>query len=201
MASRDEIGKAQNCPPEKETTCEADRIIETREEIEFLREQIESLQLELRCKEWEIQQLEQELEDTNRDLCEALKSQQETFAEAVELAKTLVERDLPPKQALADLLSVIFGLSVQPWQLLGARGAPVTLSPLSQTDRRDLVAEVDKFKANADKLKSGLFLLRERLVKLKHDCRQFNIKRHIPQPPASLDELGNAGENADKKGV
>ena len=88
-----------------------------REQIEFWREQVESLNSELQDKEQELQVTEQELNYTNKELCSALMFERVNLAEAKELSKIILKNNKSASKSLADLLSAIYDLQVQPEEL------------------------------------------------------------------------------------
>lgn len=103
---------------------DADKLLDNWEEIELLHEQIASLKLELSEKNQQLQEIEeelrftnQELRDANHELCEAVHLQYLTLNQAKQLATAFLRCEKPTRECLAELLSAIYGASIEAWEL------------------------------------------------------------------------------------
>jgi chromosome segregation ATPase len=109
---------------QKKVANDADAVEACQEEIGVLREQVESQQQGLLYKNQQLQAIEEELKFTNqelytinRELNAALSSECITLSKAKELAKTLLVSEQPLRESLAQLLSSIYGIRVDPHEL------------------------------------------------------------------------------------
>lgn len=90
------------------------RIRELEERIEILEAQLESLKLELCYKNDELEEMQQELRYTNQELCRAYNSKPLTLEQAEKLVSNLLATERPLKDALAELLTAISNVPVEP---------------------------------------------------------------------------------------
>lgn len=110
--------------PEQTTSSDALRALVLQDEVEILREQIDSLQQALHSENQQRQEIEQELKQINNELSlmkielhSVLCSQPVSVDEAKELAKTILVSKKPAQASIAQLLSAIYGKTVEAWEL------------------------------------------------------------------------------------
>lgn len=106
------------------TPRDAYNLLALQQEAEIGQEQIKSLQQELLEKEQLVQRLETELRQSNNNLLlmnaelqEAYHSQPIHFAQAKEVAQTILTRQQSIGESLAQLLSAIYGSSIEACEL------------------------------------------------------------------------------------
>lgn len=130
---------------------EAERLLADREQIELLQEQVDSLMLELVEKNEELRELEEELEYTHEELCQALRLVESIpIAEAKKCAQTLLEKQLPLREALAVLLRAIYGFPARSLQFQLAE-APAAIAFAPQEN-----SECDRLSSNKDKVEAEI---------------------------------------------
>lgn len=153
-------------------------------EIGRLNNQNKSLYQKLVNNTNELKVCYQELNYTNQELCESLKSEHLTPAEAKELAKTFSEREEPTREALAKLLSAIYGLPVKPWELQSRLMATVMPNPIAKNEAGSpckpiqLSAEAVRLKVECERLAARFASLRSQMIRLqeqhKNQCEAFH---------------------------
>lgn len=103
---------------------DAYNLLALQQEAEIRQEQIKSLQQELLEQQQLVQKLEQELREVNNNLLvmnaefmAVFCSQPIPFDQAKEVAKTILASHQSIGESLAQLLSAIYGVSVEAWEL------------------------------------------------------------------------------------
>lgn len=154
-------------------------------EVGRLNNQNKSLQQKLDDVTNELKDCYQELSYTNQELSNALQSEHLTPRQAQELAKTLLEREEPTREALAKLLSAIYGLPINPWELQRQLMSSVRLNPSSQdgvgklsSQRIQLSQEALKFQTQCHQLAARFAALESQITRLQaqyyHQSEKFN---------------------------
>lgn len=148
------------------------------EEIALLREQIESLMLELLEKNEDLRELEQELQSTNEELCEALKiTDLVSFPRAKKCAQMILKSQLPQKEALAALLSAIYGCPVQASDLQSTGEIPaIALDPLLRIESdRDSENQSSLSIECGNLIQKRLVNLQEKVAQLRAACQESAV--------------------------
>lgn len=148
---------SKKCQSLQQTNAQDEKLLSVSRESEFLQEEIEywqelteSLKLELLQKEQEIQQLKQELYETNKELQRAFVLDQTSFAEAKELANEILKNQKDAGKCLSELLTAIYGSSVQQEELLQIEQRSIQLQKNLET------ALAYKFAGKFDKYRTEL---------------------------------------------
>ena len=136
-------------------------------ELRRLSKQKKSVQQKLHDTTEALKACNQELEYTNQDLCNALQSERLTPDEAKEIARTLVEREEPAREALAQLLSAIYGETVKPWDLQLKKMPTASLNPSGRNGVSKLSFEPIQLSAEAIRFQAKFGQLAAKFASLK----------------------------------
>jgi hypothetical protein len=98
-------------------TCSICKTEKAEAEVSQISEQRSALQMKLWSTTAELEACYQELLYTNQELCEALNSAILTCEQAKQRATTLLQQEGTARDALAALLSSIYGSMIKPWEL------------------------------------------------------------------------------------
>jgi uncharacterized coiled-coil DUF342 family protein len=154
-----------------QTSTEAARILQLEQENEILREQILTLEHQLQDNAQQLLEMEQELEHTNnemgemnRELLAVLESESLTLAQAIEVAKIIGLREKSAFEPLAELLSAIYGSTVEASALNLEEMPQTELSGARTNEIRldELMSRVREQKTRAKELRAQLTAVWER---------------------------------------
>lgn len=161
------------------TPIDAYHVLALEQEVEIGQEQIKSLQQEVLEKEQLVQKLEQELRELNKslllmnaELVAVFCSQPIPFAQAKEVAQTIVTKQQSIGESLAQLLNVIYGSSIEAWELQQTPTSVLKSSP--RTALEQFLPEHESLQTQIKELRTGMMTLRTQMTKLQ--ARSVQLK-------------------------
>lgn len=134
---QDSVHKSQRLHLEDLLSFSVSRVASLNTSLKATRKHKQQLQHQLKAAKQELKNYRQELQNTNQELSAALRKGSLTPAEAQTHASFLLAQDVPTKEALARLLSAIYGCPVTSWELpeRSTPATPVQASSLRSADR------------------------------------------------------------------
>lgn len=141
-------------------------------EVSQINEQRSALQMQLWSHAAELEACYKELRHTNQELCEALNSTVLTREQAKQRAIALLQEEESTRDALAALLSSIYGSTIRPWELQTlpanySSSGRINELAVAPNQALPLSEETARFKADQLRLAAKFAALRAQLGRLK----------------------------------
>ncbi|KAF3887666.1 MULTISPECIES: hypothetical protein [Nostocales] len=162
-----------------ENSDDSKEIESLREEVEFLHELVDSLQLLLLNVEQQLQEVSSELVETNRELMTAFSTQLYAhlkFEDAKKLASTLLTSKKSARASLAELLTAIYGLKVNPDELSQTDKLSTRVNSLNYDALHKMLARSKELKAQSKQLRVTYKEVGARFITFKAHYKKLKIQ-------------------------
>ncbi len=110
------------------------------------------------------------------ELRTALSRERLTLEQAKELAKTILASEKPPRESLAQLLSAIYGETVEALELGQRQMQPLKISHSRMADLERFFAERTSWNAQVNEFRTEVVEFRDRVARLKAQYEEWYVQ-------------------------